>query len=314
MLDCKLVLGLYKVKTSHICFLRFLFEGSSAGLLYLGILVNLLACHEICLFWSWQICNQERMWKDTRRWLGPNKIFHPAYTTTQVPNQCCVVLWFFKEPPVLCILKTESTNHCCRYFKKSESKNWPVLGIQNPQRMLVFVKEPPTLPNSLTFKIVFGLIPKVISVTSCKCVAHFKAAQHGFPRAARPWEQIDIETCHVLVVAWRRFRPVRNRMPWNMSSETYHPPKLIKFQRAASHTFQCPGSPNPPNISPSKHITFQELCFSPTCPSSMFPHVIPIGAPWPIHDVLDLFNFTLSLCIFSPKLMSSSPFPPHRFT
>jgi hypothetical protein len=87
-----------------------------------------------------------------------------------------------KEPPVLCILKTESTNHCCRYFKKSESKNWPVLGIQNPQRMLVFVKEPHTLPNSLTFKIVFGLIPKVISVTSCKSVAGFKAAQHGFPR------------------------------------------------------------------------------------------------------------------------------------
>jgi hypothetical protein len=96
--------------------------------------------------------------------------------------------------------------------------------------MLVFMKEPPTLPNSLTFKIVFGLIPKVISVTSCKCIACFKAAQHGFPctGSAGP-EQIDIETCHVLVVAWHQFRLVKNRMPWNMSLQTYQPPKLVKF-------------------------------------------------------------------------------------
>ncbi len=51
--------------------------------------------------------------------------------------------------------------------------------------------------------------------------------------------------------------------------------------------------PKPLKHIPPKHETFQELCFDPICPSSMFPHVIPIHAPWPIHDVLDLFNFPM---------------------
>jgi hypothetical protein len=50
--------------------------------------------------------------------------------------------------------------------------------------------------------------------------------------AAQAQEPINIETCHVLLVAWCRFQLVKNHMPWNMSLETHHPPKLVKLQRA----------------------------------------------------------------------------------
>jgi hypothetical protein len=54
----------------------------------------------------------------------------------------------------------------------------------------------------------------------------------------------------------------------------------------AQHMFQCMGNLSLWNISPSKHVTFRELCLGPMHPSSMFPHAIPI------HDVLDLFQFS----------------------
>jgi len=45
-------------------------------------------------------------------------------------------------------------------------------------------------------------------------------------------------------------------------------------------------------LEPSKHVTFQELCFSPIRPFFMFPHAIPIHAQLPIHHALDLFQLS----------------------
>jgi hypothetical protein len=60
--------------------------------------------------------------------------------------------------------------------------------------------------------------------------------------------------------------------------------------------------PKPPKHIPPKHVTFRELCFGPIHPSSMFPHVIPVHAPWPIHDTLHIFNFSMFRLTFDGLL------------
>jgi hypothetical protein len=54
----------------------------------------------------------------------------------------------------------------------------------------------------------------------------------------------------------------------------------------------------PEQLEPLKNVTFWELCFNPICPFSMFPHVIPIHAQWPIHHVLNLFQLSHALSNF----------------
>jgi hypothetical protein len=114
---------------------------------------------------------------------------------------------------------------------------------------------------------------------------HFKVAQHNFLctiSASFEANQHGNMSClngnSMLVLTDRKLRVTKHK-PQNLNFNTYHLPKHIKFQGVAQHTFQCLNNPNPQNISPSKHVTFWELCFGPMCPSSMFPHAIPIHAP-----------------------------------
>jgi hypothetical protein len=119
--------------------------------------------------------------------------------------------------------------------------------------------------------------------------------------------------------------------PWNLNLETYHPSKHVKFWRAAQHAFQCwaartletyhplkhvkfwrvawhmfwcSGSPSPQNMSSPKHVKFGELCFNPMHQSSAFPNVIAIHVPWPIHDVLDLFQLSHGSSNFCWSILS----------
>jgi hypothetical protein len=62
------------------------------------------------------------------------------------------------------------------------------------------------------------------------------------------------------------------------------------------------GQSKPLKHIPLKHVTFSELCFNPIRPSSMFSHAIPIHAPWPIHNVLDLFQLCMVTVYFFAKL------------
>jgi hypothetical protein len=141
----------------------------------------------------------------------------------------------------------------------------------------------------------------VISTTSCKCIIRFKAARHGFPCTGNTslganwhgnmsWFGGD----SMFVSIGQKLHTTKHE-PWNLNLKTYHPLKQVKFQRAAQHAFWCSNNLTLLNISLLKHVMFQELCFDPMHPSSMFSHVIPI------HEVLNLFQLCIITMYFSTK-------------
>jgi hypothetical protein len=123
--------------------------------------------------------------------------------------------------------------------------------------------------------IIFSVIYlNIISTTSRKCIVHFKAAWHRFPRTSNTSYEINqhrnmpcFRDNPTFVSAGWKSHAMKHE-PQNLNLETYHP-------QVAQHAFRCSSSPSPRNISPPKHVTFQELCFDPMRPSSMFPPTIP---------------------------------------
>jgi hypothetical protein len=130
----------------------------------------------------------------------------------------------------------------------------------------------------------------------------FEVTQHEFSRMGNvgPWQHKNMScfggNMTLVLVAWKSHTSKHN--PQNLKLKTYHPLKHVKFQWATQHVFQWIGSSNPKTYYLLKHVNFQELCFNPMHPSSMFPHAIPIHAPWPIHDTLDLFQLSHALSSF----------------
>jgi hypothetical protein len=118
-------------------------------------------------------------------------------------------------------------------------------------------------------------------------------------------KQTNMETCHVLVVVWCLFRPVKNHVSQNMSLETW-------TSKPTTHlNISMFEQPEPLKHIPIKTCNISRPIFrtpcthfpcSPVHPSSMFPHVIPIHAPWPIHEVLDLFQLHIVVVYFSTRL------------
>jgi hypothetical protein len=87
--------------------------------------------------------------------------------------------------------------------------------------------------------------------------------------------------------------------PWNKNLETYHPSKHVKFQQCYPMCISMSEE-----LEPSKYVTFQELCFSPIHPFSMFPHAIPICAQLPIHHALNLFQLSYTSSYFHWIILS----------
>jgi hypothetical protein len=120
----------------------------------------------------------------------------------------------------------------------------------------------------------------VISTTSPKCVACFEAARCGFPcsRSMGPKANRHENMSCVggglafVSISWK-LRAMKDEL-WNLNFETYHPLNHLTFRHVAWHAFRSPGSLNLRNISPLKHVTFWDLCFSPMHPSSMFSHAL----------------------------------------
>jgi hypothetical protein len=141
-------------------------------------------------------------------------------------------------------------------------------------------------------------------VTSCKCIACFKAAQHGFPcmGSAAP-KQIDIETCHVLDSAGQKAHALEHE-PQNLSSFNEQPD--MHFDTRAVRT---------PKHIPIQTCNVSRTMFQPHVPifhvSPCDPHPCPMTNPWCFKP----FSTSHCCCVFFRQiLMSSSPFPHHRFT
>jgi hypothetical protein len=138
-----------------------------------------------------------------------------------------------------------------------------------------------------------GLPLDAISTTSQKCIACFKVAQHNFPCTSNVGLGTNRHgnmSCFngglaPILDGWK---------PCTLKHEPQHLPPTETCQVSTGDPTRVlmPNSPSPQNISPLKCVKFWELCFSPMCPSSMFPHAIPI------HDILDLFQLFNTLSNF----------------
>ncbi len=125
----------------------------------------------------------------------------------------------------------------------------------------------------------------VISVISHKCIARFKATWHGFPHlgiVGPKTNQHKNMSCFggsMAFVSIGQKLHVTKHEPRNKNLKTYHPLKTCPVLTSGPTCVSMFEQPKPPKHIPSKHVMFQELCFGLICPSSMFPHVIPIHAP-----------------------------------
>jgi hypothetical protein len=117
----------------------------------------------------------------------------------------------------------------------------------------------------------------------------------GFHAHARgALKQTDTKTCHVSVTAQHSFPLVENYAPWNMSS------KLEPQNLPPTETCQSFGKRSSarldaevaqaPQTYPTETCNLSGVMFQPHPPIFHVPHAIFIHAPWPIHDVLDLFS------------------------
>jgi hypothetical protein len=136
--------------------------------------------------------------------------------------------------------------------------------------------------------------PDVISATSRKYITHSKATQCGFPcTCSEPLEQTNTKTCCVSVAAQRSFPPVENYASWNMSLKTRalkpttHQ-NMWSFGKQSDAHFDA-WLARAPQTYPIETCNISGVMFEPHLPIFHFPHAILIHAPWPIHDVLDVF-------------------------
>ncbi len=111
-----------------------------------------------------------------------------------------------------------------------------------------------------------------------------------------PQNLLPTKTCHVSMgnstyVSMPKQPEPPQHEPRNLNLKTCH------VSMGNPTYVSMPRQPKPP-----KHVTFQEICFGPMCSSSPFPHAIPIHAPWPIHETLDLFLLHITIMYFSVKL------------
>jgi hypothetical protein len=131
--------------------------------------------------------------------------------------------------------------------------------------------------------------------------------------AMQALEQTNTKTCHVSMVAHHLFQLIRNRMPQNMSFETWTSKPTTHWNMSSfsgrlnmhfdAHATQAPETYRLQNISPLKHEHFGSYVLTP-CAHLMFPHAIPIHASWPIHEALDLFQFSHTLFNFRQTTLS----------
>jgi hypothetical protein len=119
-------------------------------------------------------------------------------------------------------------------------------------------------------------------------------------------KQTNTKTCHVSMGVWCLFLLVENHMPQNMSFKTWtfesttHR-NMSSFGKRIGMRFDA-WATRALETYPTKHVTCWVLCFNPIHPFSMLPHVIPIYAPWPIHNTLDLFQLHILPMYFSIEL------------
>jgi hypothetical protein len=86
--------------------------------------------------------------------------------------------------------------------------------------------------------------------------------------------------------------------PQNLNFETYHPLKHITFRLAAQAPETC-------NMSIAM--------FQPHAPIFHVPHAIPIHAPWPIHEALNLFQLCIVTIYFFAKLWGLHRYSPAKY-
>ncbi len=165
-------------------------------------------------------------------------------------------------------------------------------------------------------KLFFVLIPKVISVTSCKCVTRFKAAQHGFPRTGSAGPRANWHrnmSCFggglVLISASQKLHALEHE-PRNLP-----PIKTCQVSTSSVTRISMPRQSEPPKPIPIKTCILSRAMFQPHVPifhvSPYDPHPCPMTNPWCFRP----FSTSHCCCVFFHQtLMSSSPFPRHRFT
>jgi hypothetical protein len=140
----------------------------------------------------------------------------------------------------------------------------------------------------------------IISMTSRKWVARFEVVRRGFsstsnsnPRANWHENMSCFDDGQAFIsVGWK---------PCTTKHEPQNLPPIETCQVSTSGLTYV-SMPKPPKHIPIEKCNVSGAMFQPMCPSSMFPHVIPIHAPWPIHEVLDLFQLHIITMYFSIEL------------